>query len=95
MTYAQQTVFEKTNGRETATYFEVIEFYTNLARNSSIIKMETKGLTDAGYPLHLIMISNDQNFEPLTWHKDKKAVLMINNGIHPKILFGVALRAQK
>lgn len=83
MTSAQQTIFEKTAGRETATYFEVIEFYKNLAKNSDLIKMEVKGETDAGYPLHLILISSDKTFDPKNWHKQKKVVFMINNGIHP------------
>ena len=83
MASAQQTIFEKTDGRETATYFEVIDFYTNLAKKTDLIKMETKGQTDAGYPLHLIMISNDKNFDPAKWHKQNKVVFMINNGIHP------------
>ena len=83
MTIAQKTIFEKTNGRETATYFEVIDFYTNLAKKSAIIKMETKGLTDSGYPLHLILISSDKQFDPVEWHKQGKVVFMINNGIHP------------
>lgn len=83
MANAQQTIFEKTNGRETATYFEVIDYYTSLAKKSDIIKLETKGLTDSGYPLHLILISNDKQFDPEVWHKLNKIVLMINNGIHP------------
>lgn len=80
---SQQTVFEKSNGKETATYFEAIQFYKDLAAHSSMIKLETRGLTDAGYPLHLVLISSDKNFEPISWHKKKKVVLLINNGIHP------------
>ena len=83
MAQSQQTVFEKSNGKETATYFEVIQYYKELALHSSMIKLETKGQTDAGYPLNLVMISNDKNFDPSLWHKEKKVVIMINNGIHP------------
>jgi hypothetical protein len=83
MAFAQQTIFEKTDGRETATYFEVIEFYTNLSKKSDLIKIEVKGETDAGYPLHLILISSDKTFDPKEWHKQNKVVFMINNGIHP------------
>ena len=48
--YAQnmQTVFEKTNGKESATYFECIQFYKKLAANNSIISIKNFGLTDAG-----------------------------------------------
>ncbi len=79
----QQTTFEKSNGKETATYVEAIQFYKSLSTKSKKIKIVTKGETDAGYPLLLVMISNDQSFNPDKWHKDEKVVIMINNGIHP------------
>ncbi len=81
--HAQKTPFEKSNGTQTATYFETIQFYKSLAQKSNTIKIETKGQTDAGYPLHLVMLSNDQKFNPADWHKKQKIVLLINNGIHP------------
>jgi hypothetical protein len=83
MAKSQQTIFEKSNGKETATYFEAIQYYKELALHSSIIKFETKGLTDAGYPLNLILVSNDKIFDPEIWHRKKKVVILINNGIHP------------
>ena len=81
--HAQQTRFEKSSGTETATYFETIDFYRGLAKNSSMISMKEAGETDAGYPLHLVMVSNDKSFDPAKWHAQKKVVIMINNGIHP------------
>lgn len=39
---SQKTVFEKSKGKETATYFETIQFYKELSGRSSIIKLETK-----------------------------------------------------
>ena len=83
MTKSQQTIFEKSNGKETATYFEAIRFYKELAQHSSLIKFETQGPTDAGYPLNLILISADKNFDPASWHRKNKVVILINNGIHP------------
>ncbi|HRP17622.1 MAG TPA: M14 family zinc carboxypeptidase, partial [Ginsengibacter sp.] len=80
---AQKTVFELSNGKKTATYFQVIDFYKVLAKQSSRIKMVEKGLTDAGYPLHVVMIDNEGVFDPAKWHQQKKVVIMINNGIHP------------
>jgi hypothetical protein len=41
------------------------------------------GETDAGYPLHLVMISSDGIVDPVKWHQQKKVVILINNGIHP------------
>ncbi len=81
--HGQQSPFEKSGGKETATYFEVIDWYKNLDKKSSIISLKTMGATDAGYPLHLVMVSNDAQFDPLKWHAQGKVVLLINNGIHP------------
>ncbi|MEO8821485.1 MAG: M14 family metallopeptidase [Ginsengibacter sp.] len=83
MAKSQQTIFEKSNGKATATYFEAIQFYKELALHSSIIKFETKGFTDAGYPLNLILISADKDFDPDSWHRKHKVTILINNGIHP------------
>lgn len=83
MATAQQTVFEKSNGKETATYFQVNQFYETLSKISPIIKLQPMGMTDAGYPLHLVLLSADKKFDPKEWHRQKKVVLMINNGIHP------------
>ena len=45
--------------------------------------MLTMGMTDAGYPLHLIVVGNngDYNFENI--RKNNKRIILINNGIHP------------
>ncbi len=80
---AQQTKFEKTNGVESATYFETIEFYKTLQKSTSIIKIKTEGETDAGYPLHTVLVSADKTFDSAVWHKKNKVVILINNGIHP------------
>lgn len=82
-TGAQQCRFEKTDGLETATYFEAINWYKNLDKVSSKVLVKEMGMTDAGYPLHLVMVSDDGKFDPLQWHKQNKAVILINNGIHP------------
>ncbi|MEP6948013.1 MAG: M14 family metallopeptidase [Ginsengibacter sp.] len=83
LAYSQQTPFEKSNEKETATYFQAIDFYKNLDKRSSGIFMKEMGITDAGYPLHLVLISNDEKFDPALWHKQNKVVILINNGIHP------------
>lgn len=83
LTTAQQTPFEKSGGKQTATYFEAINWYKQLSKTSGIIKMKEAGSTDAGYPLHLILVSNDKKFTAAQWHADHKVVILINNGIHP------------
>ena len=81
--YAQQCRFEKTNGLESATYFEAIDWYKNLDKISSKVLVKEMGMSDAGYPLHLVLVSNHGKFEAALWHKQNKAVILINNGIHP------------
>lgn len=45
--------------------------------------MEEKGMTDAGYPLHLVIISGDRDFNIASLKKKKRTTILINNGIHP------------
>ncbi len=80
---AQQCRFEKTSGLESATYFEAIEWYKNLDKISTKVLVKEMGMSDAGYPLHLVLVSNDGRFDAAQWHKQNKAVILINNGIHP------------
>lgn len=81
--FPQQTRFEKTNGKETAAYSEVIDFYRSIDKASNMIMMKEAGQTDAGYPLHTVFVSTDEQFDPAKWHQQGKVVIMINNGIHP------------
>ena len=81
---AQLTPFEKSkDGNITAQYSEVVSFYEALDSRYSQIKMLTRGLTDIGKPLHLIVLSRDKVFDPALIREQNKRVLLINNGIHP------------
>ena len=82
-TNAQQCRFENTNGLESATYFEAIDWYKDLDKISTKVLVKEMGMSDAGYPLHLVLVSNDSKFDAAQWHKQNKAVILINNGIHP------------
>jgi hypothetical protein len=77
-----QTRFEKSNGTESPPYPEIITWWQNLAKQSDNVKMMTMGMTDAGYPLHLILISADKDFNIQSIHKKNKRIILINNGIH-------------
>ncbi|MBS1512698.1 MAG: M14 family metallopeptidase [Bacteroidetes bacterium] len=81
--FAQQSRFEKTNGEESATYFEAVNWYKNLDQQSAQVLVKQMGMTDAGYPLHLVLVSKDGKFDIAKWHQQNKVVVMINNGIHP------------
>jgi len=77
------TTAENSGFLKTSTYADGITFYTNLANSSSQLLMIEKGQTDAGLPLHLVLISNDEDFDIASNKAKGKAVLMINNAIHP------------
>lgn len=40
-------------------------------------------MSDAGYPYHVVLFSNDGVADPAAWHRAHKVVFLINNGIHP------------
>ena len=80
--YDFDTVFEKSEGKETATYPEVIEYYSNLAAVYPNVSIQEMGITDSGEPLHLAIYSPAGNFDLEELRKDH-SILLINNGIHP------------
>lgn len=77
-----QTHFETSQGQETATYLEAIDFYVQLAKEFSSINIQTIGETDSGNPLHIVTYNKDAsfNFQKIG---ENKIVILINNGIHP------------
>lgn len=76
------TPFERDNST-TATYHETIEFYKNLAALNPQLQLKKWGMTDAGYPLHVAVISKTGIFKAEELRSEGKAVLFINNAIHP------------
>ena len=81
-TASYTTVFEQSNGLETATYTETIEFYRTLAKEFPQINIQSIGNTDSDNPLHIVTfnVEGNFNFEKI---REDKIVVLINNGIHP------------
>ncbi len=77
-----QTQFEISQGTETATYLQTIDFYIALAKEFSVVNIQTIGETDSGHPLHLVTYNPEGNFN---FQKigNEKTLILINNGIHP------------
>lgn len=77
------TLFERSKGKQSPPYHEIIKWWQDLDALSGKVKMLTMGPTDAGFPLHLVVVANngDHNFENI--RKNNKRILLINNGIHP------------
>ncbi len=80
---AQITRFEKSNGTESAPYFEGIEWWENFAeQHPKNINFTGIGSTDAEYMLNMVILSTER----MTWKetsKTDKTVIFINNSIHP------------
>src|SRR6185436_8168684 len=68
---------------KTPTYQQVISFYQALDKKYETEKLLTYGMTDAGKPLQLFVISPEKNFAAAQLHKTHHAIVLINNGIHP------------
>ncbi len=77
-----ETVFELSEGLETATYEQTIQFYTDLAETYTEISIDSIGETDSGKPLHIVTLNPDAEFDFSEIRKNKR-ILLINNGIHP------------
>jgi len=77
------TRFEQSNGKESPPYEEIISWWKKMDAASTKVKMMEMGPSDAGYPLHLILVSNDGNYDLAAQRKKNKRIIFINNGIHP------------
>ncbi len=77
-----QTPYEKGNGNQTATYNETIAYFKLLDKDFESIQMLEMGPTDSGEPLHIVIYNPDKNFN-LKEVRKNKAILLLNNGIHP------------
>lgn len=74
---------EKTGWEEVDNYHDIISYYRTLADDFPQVQMKEMGLTDSGYPLHLVIYDPGMTFEPDSWRADEKIIVFNNNGIHP------------
>jgi len=81
--YDFTTVFETSNGTETATYDQVIEYYTQLADQYPSVAIYNMDRTDSGKRLHLVTFNPNRSFEYEFSDEKDQNILLINNGIHP------------
>lgn len=81
--YDFTTVFETSNGTETATYEQVIEYYTQLADQYHSVAIYKMDRTDSGKRLHLVTFNPNRSFEYEFSDEKDQNILLINNGIHP------------
>jgi len=77
------TYFERTQGKGSPPYADIISWWNKMDAASTKVKMLTMGPTDAGFPLNLILVSNDGDFNITNQKKKNKRIILVNNGIHP------------
>ena len=70
-----KTKFEQSGGTQTPTYTETIDWWKKIDAASPYIFMKEMGPTDAGYPLHLILVSWDKDFDITSIKKKKKTII--------------------
>lgn len=78
-----KTIFELSEGKQTPTYPRIIDWWKKLDVLTPKVRMETRGQTDAGYPLHVVVVSTDGKTDWTSIRKSNKRIILINNGIHP------------
>jgi len=76
------TPFERSAGKQTATYAEVVAFYKLLQDNFSNIASGEMGPADNGYPLRYYAYTNDGKLDPEDIRGGGKLIILVNNGIH-------------
>jgi hypothetical protein len=77
------TKYEQSNYQETPTYQEAIAWWKMIDERFPQIKMLTMGPTDAGFPLHLVIVSADKDVDIASLKKKDRRFILVNNGIHP------------
>ncbi|SNR60954.1 M14 family metallopeptidase [Lutibacter flavus] len=76
------TKFEKSEGTETTTYIETIEYFKELANSYPEISLSEIGETDSGNPLNLVVFNSSKEFD-FSKISSTKNTILINNAIHP------------
>ena len=77
------TVFESSQGKETATYAQVIDYYQHLSVSFEQISMHQGDTTDSGQPLHVVIYQPPGSPAIEQDQPPSLPVILINNGIHP------------
>lgn len=78
-----QKATEKYLRNQSNSYEEAMLFYSEMDRAYNNASLLNYGFTDSGRPLSLFVISGDGDMNPASVKGKNKAVILINNAIHP------------
>ena len=77
------TLFEKSNQQESPDYENTLKYFQKFVDKTPYVKIKTIGITPQGRELKVIIVSKDKAFTPELAKKTGKAIVLIQNGIHP------------
>ncbi|MDT3695215.1 MAG: M14 family metallopeptidase [Ignavibacterium sp.] len=77
------THFEKSNQLESPDYENTLSYFQKFADKTQYVNIETIGRTPQGRELKVIIVSKDKAFTPELAKQTGKAIVLIQNGIHP------------
>jgi len=77
-----KTYYELSGFKKTPRYDETIRYCKRMEKASPWIKLIPFGKSAEGRNLYLVIASKDRAFTPSAVHATKKAVLLVQNGIH-------------
>lgn len=77
------THFEKSGMTESPDYNSTIKYFEKFEKNFSSVKIIDFGTTPQGRKLKAVIVSKDKAFAPSLARKSNKAIVLIQNGIHP------------
>ena len=69
------TQFEQSGGKESPVYADIIKWWQALDAKYDKVKMQTMGPSDAGFPLHLVTVSMDRDFNFESLRKKNKRII--------------------
>lgn len=77
------THFENSGMLESPDYENTIKYFEQIEKATQYLKIKNIGLTPEGREIKVIIVSKDNVFTPLEAKKTGKAIILIQNGIHP------------
>nr|WP_170857115.1 M14 family metallopeptidase [Algoriphagus locisalis] len=76
------TPFELSDGLESPTYVETMDWIENLVASSEFLEIVTAGISEQGRPIKLVIASKDKDFNSAKLSTSKKPLIFFQAGIH-------------
>ncbi len=77
------THFEQSGETESPSYKETMEFFSRLEEKTRMVKLITIGVSPQERDIKCLVVANGNHFTPKKARRSGKAIVLIQNGIHP------------